>query len=271
MNRRALRDIFIALIIISTAIGSLALIKSSGTSAIAQNHKSFTNKLEVPKICDKRSNVIVEYKGFTLSHNTRHCIPDFVAYELTAQEVYGEVPRAKHFKQDPNLRARQAHTDDYRNSGWDRGHLAPAADMKWSEQAMRESFYLTNIAPQNPNINRGDWNDLEDVCRRLAAKYGRLYIVCGCIVGENRYGSIGANRVTVPDAFYKVLLVKVRNRHEGIGFIFENKAGGHPLRYYARTIDEVERIANIDFYPTLPDHIETSVESQINIHLWQLD
>lgn len=227
--------------------------------------------LEIPISRNNPHEQIIEHVGYTLSYNSISRLANWVAYELTYEETQGTVPRAKKFTQDPAARGVQADNDDYRNSGWDRGHLCPAGDMKWSIQAMDESFYFTNICPQNPNLNGGDWKDLEEKCRSLTECYGRIYITCGAIVGQAINGTLGYNNIVIPDAFYKVLLVKTSMGYESIGFYFENKAGNRNLSYYARSVDEVEQLTGIDFFCSLPDNVENIVESKYNTNIWQIN
>jgi endonuclease G len=150
--------------------------------------------------------------------------------------------------------------------------MAPAADMKWDAEAMGESCYFTNICPQNPQLNGGDWKELEDKCRKWAEKHGRLYIACGPIILGNEHGTIGANEVIIPDKFYKVVLARINGEYRGAGFIFHNsplrksKISGkppvnRPLESYLVPIDEVEAITGIDFFPALPADTQNRVES----------
>jgi endonuclease G len=148
--------------------------------------------------------------------------------------------------------------------------MAPAADMKWSEQAMRESFYMTNICPQNQSLNRGDWNDLEELARDWARKYGVVYIACGPIVGAN-YSTIGQNtHIAVPDAFYKVFLRRKGDLWTAIGFVMPNQAVNRPLMTYMQSIDKVEGLSGIDFFYQLPDSIEDLIEADFQISDWVL-
>ena len=162
--------------------------------------------------------------------------------------------------------------DDYtRNPGkYDRGHMAPAADMKWSEQAMRESFYTTNICPQNANLNRGDWNDIEELVRDYAQQYESVYVVCGPIVGDAPEYMGNYQRIAIPDAFYKAILRKKGDSWTTIGFVCKNEAGSKPILYYIRTIDEIEEMAGVDLFYGLPDEVENVVESEDNIGDWAL-
>lgn len=226
------------------------------------------DKVEIPTIKDNRSDRVITHKGYTVSYNYDWKIPNWVAYELTDWEVEGEVPRYDKFKPDPMVpQYATAVTDDYKYSGYDRGHMAPAADMKWDEQVMKESFYLSNICPQNPNLNGGVWKDLEEQVRDLAYQKGSIFVVCGPIVNDAST-TIGLNKVVVPQAFFKVLLQENNGEIHTIGFVYENKSGSKPMSTYAMTVDEVEKMTNIDFFPSLPDNIEKSVESDVDFSKW---
>ena len=228
------------------------------------------NNIEIPTITDERSDRIITHKGFTLSYNYDWKIPNWVAYELTDIEVMGEVPRYDKFKPDPMVPQNvSATTNDYKHSGYDRGHLAPAADMKWDEQAMRESFYLSNICPQNPNLNGGVWKDLEEQVRDLASQKGSIFVACGPIVTDAST-TIGENKVVVPQAFFKVLLQEEDGKIHTIGFVYENISGRKPMSTYAMTVDEVEEITGIDFFPSLPNKIEKKTESEVDFTKWTL-
>lgn len=226
------------------------------------------DKVEIPTIKDNRSDRVITHKGYTVSYNYDWKIPNWVAYELTDWEVEGEVPRYDKFKPDPMVpQYATAVTDDYKYSGYDRGHMAPAADMKWDEQVMKESFYLSNICPQNPNLNGGAWKSLEEQVRDLAYQKGSIFVVCGPIVNDAST-TIGLNKVVVPQAFFKVLLQENNGEIHTIGFVYENKSGSKPMSTYAMTVDEVEKMTNIDFFPSLPDNIEKSVESDVDFSKW---
>ncbi len=228
--------------------------------------------IEIPRLCHDRNQQIIEHAGYTVSYNPDWCIPNWVAYELTAEKTKGTVKRGKNFIPDPQVKGRSATTEDYKNSGYDRGHMAPAGDMKWSTYAMAQSFYLSNICPQHPKLNNGDWKVLEEKARTWALEYENLFIVCGPLVG-NQYHTIGKNKVVVPQRFFKVFFRNAgpRSAHpQGIGFIFENKAGSHPLADYAVSIDFVEQESGIDFFPSLPDETEARIERECNPEDWGL-
>lgn len=246
----------------------ITLLLSCNIIAFAQ--KVNLSNVEIPEIQDNRSDRVITHKGFTLSYNYDLKIPNWVAYELTAKKVEGTVPRYDKFKPDPMVPQNvTATTNDYKHSGWDRGHMAPAADMKWNEQAMRESFYLSNICPQNHNLNGGVWKDLEEQVRDLATQKGRIFIVCGPIV-DKKHETIGENKVAIPKAFYKVLLQEDNGEIHTIGFVYENKSGRKPMSTYAMTVDEVEELTKIDFFPSLPDKIEKKTESNVDFSKWTI-
>ncbi len=231
---------------------------------------SFVEKIEIPAQILGRKEQIITHIGYAVSYNSEWKIPNWVAYELTKEEVEGVTPRGKHFIPDPEVPlGKSATTDDYKNSGWDRGHMALAADMKWSGQAMKESFYLSNICPQNRNLNAGIWKDLEEQVRGLTTEKGAIYVVCGPVVSM-RPTTIGHNKVAVPDSFFKVLLQNDNDNWSSIAFLFVNESGRRPLATYAMTVKEVQVITGIDFFPALPDSIEEKIESQVDFTKWNI-
>ncbi len=217
--------------------------------------------VEIPVYESARGGQVIEHLGYTVSYDADFKTPQWVAWQLTAEEAAGEEPRYDKFQADPEVRGAKAYPKDYTNSGYDRGHMAPAADMKWSKQAMVESFYMTNVCPQNRNLNRGDWKELEELEREWANRYGSVSIAAGPIYYSQSPERIGANKVAVPDAFFKVLLVGYPKQPKAYGFIFKNEAGSHPLSYYQLTVDEVEKATGMDFFSKLPDEVESKIEA----------
>ncbi len=231
---------------------------------------SISVSLELPFLCSSSQQIITHF-AYTVGYNLDRHIPNWVAYELTAKETIGEETRTNKFMPDPLVQGNPVVTQDYSNSGYDRGHMAPAADMKWSEQAMRESFYMTNICPQNHSNNAGDWKDLEEMARDLASTYGSIYICCGPIVTDTSKTIGITHKIVVPQFFYKVFLrCKADDSWTSIGFVMPNEAGNRPLMTYIQTVDEVEQLTGIDFFYNLPDDIEDDVESNFNILDWVL-
>lgn len=218
--------------------------------------------LEIPHYESSRGGQIIRHTGYTVSYDADFKTPQWVAWTLTADRAQGSAPRYDKFMPDPEVRGAKAYTKDYSNSGYDRGHMAPAGDMKWSETAMRESFYMTNVCPQNRNLNRGDWKDLEELERDWAVRYGSVSIAAGPIYTSRYPERIGANKVAVPDAFFKVLLVGYPKAPKAYGFIFKNEAGSRPLTYYQLTVDEVEAATGMDFFPSVPESVQNKIEAE---------
>jgi endonuclease G, mitochondrial len=227
------------------------------------------NNLEIPGKLIGRKEQIIRHIGYTVSYNEDWLIPNWVAYELTPQETYGQTPRAKDFMPDPDVIGHSATTEDYKRSGYDRGHMAPAADMKWSKQAMDECFYLSNICPQNNNLNGGDWKALEEKIRYWASTGDTLYIICGPLMAKTTQ-TIGANRVSVPAAFFKVILRKNANKIAAIAFMMPNRSGHKALNTYTMSVEDMEIISEMDFFKVLPDDIETAIESNYCEEDWNL-
>lgn len=210
---------------------------------------------------------MVKYTGMTISFNPELHLPNWVAYELTAEEADGSEPRAKNFAVDINVDG-CATPSDYRNTGFDRGHMAPAADMKWSADAMRESFYMTNITPQDHKLNSGAWSKLEDKCRQRARRDSAIIIISGPVLTDPIEMHIGASGVAVPSRFFKVILSPYADPPVAIGFIMPNGYVEGGMQACAVSVDEVEAITGHDFFSALPDDIETQVESQVNFNRW---
>ena len=212
-------------------------------------------------------NVVCQYSGFTSYFNPETHIPNCVAYEIIESETTGDEPRKKSFEADHTIDG-CAESSDYRNSGYDRGHMAPAADMKWSKVAMEESFLMTNICPQVKSLNSGIWHRLEQRVREWAARDSSIIVVCGPIFTPGKpVEQIGEIGVAVPHRFFKALYAPGRNI--GIAFIFDNDKVKGELRKYAVTIDSVEHETGLDLFYNLPDDIENEIENQCNYKLWE--
>lgn len=210
---------------------------------------------------------VVERNGYALGFSRRHKQPLWVAYRLTDSEVTNAVVgRADAFAADPEIIGGSATLEDYRRSGYDRGHLAPAADMKWDAQVMRESFLLSNISPQVNSFNAGIWKRLEDWCRGLAVRRGSLFVVTGPIFPEDEdHTTIGVSKVTVPKFFYKVVYDEREKRM--IGFIMPNKPGKNIYRF-AVSVDEVEEATGLDFFSALPKVEQDRMEAECEPNKW---
>lgn len=205
--------------------------------------------------------------GYTLLYNTRKRIPEWVAWELTGKEAKGDGKRTDRFIEDPDIETGTAQNSDYKRSGYDRGHMAPAGDMGWNQKAMEESFFYSNICPQRNALNGGVWKDLEELCRKWAVEDSAIYIVCGPVVGKG-YKTIGKNKVVVPQRFFKVILSIYGDRPKAIGFLFENGKTVQPLIDFCVSVDSIEQVTGFDFFSALPDEIENRIESSFSTAEW---
>ena len=220
-------------------------------------------QLEIPSMPKGKQGQVIQRTGYTLAYDKKTKTPQWVAWELTKEETKGNHERTDKFLPDPNVEGAKVVTTDYTGSGYDRGHMAPAGDMKWSKKAMEESFYMSNICPQIHHLNTGDWNELEANTRKWARRYGSVYVTCGPIYnGSRRTQYIGKNRVKVPDAFFKVILIQSPKKTCALGFFFENEAGQRPLNEYLVSVDYLEQTTGIDFFPALPDELENVLEAE---------
>ncbi len=216
---------------------------------------------------------IIKYKYYALSYVEELELPEWVAFELSTSRLqHKKVKRTNDYRPDPYIESGSSNSDDFFGSGFDRGHLAAAADMAFSEMAMSESFYMSNMAPQNPAFNKGIWRELEELGRDWARQNGHLYVITGPIFRENEMRFIGNNNVGVPDFFYKIFLDLEEPEIKGIGFIIPNELSRTKLAQYATSIDAIEAITQLDFFHNLiPDELELMIESKFDLSKWEMD
>lgn len=255
------------LIIIAVSLFLSGIITPQGCSGIKKGKNGATpGNLEIPAKIHDRNEQIIEHTGYTVSYNETLRLPNWVAYELLPSEVLGNEERSDKFIPDPQVIGLCPNTKDYTKSGYDRGHMAPAADMKWSETAMKESFYMTNICPQNHSMNAGIWKAYEER-GRMWATTDTLWIVCGPIV-ETSPKTIGENKVAVPTYFFKTFLKRTEESYSALGILCPNVAERKKMRDYVVPVDYIETLTGIDLYPSLPDSIENQIEAQTPFNIW---
>lgn len=226
--------------------------------------------LEMPM--SGRGDNVIRHTGYALSFNGETNCPNWVAWELTRQEAYGRGKRNPDFYADPKVEGRhQVTTDDYRGSGYSRGHMCPAGDMKWSGAAQHDCFYMTNMCPQNRELNGNSWENLESACRRWANQEGSVYIVCGPVFNDARkVRTIGReHKVRVPDGFFKVVMSMKPNKEKAIGFYYANNSRIQTMEEAAMSVDEVEKLTGYDFYYLVNDKIENRIEQKCDLREWQ--
>ena len=242
----------------------------SRTAEVERVKKSPVTQYELPAPLTDRPEQILKRRGYTTSYNEKTKTPNWVAWHLTKAHTYGDHQRKNEvFFEDESIeREKRATDNDYYNSRYDRGHMCPAGDNKWDAQVMRESFLFTNICPQNHGLNKYEWNDLEIQCRDGAREYGAIDVVCGPIystTGDQK--TIGKNKVWVPDAFFKVILCR-QGKPKAIGFIYRNEGKKQTREEALRSVDEIEALTGIDFFPSLDDDTESRIEAEAALEDW---
>ncbi|MBN2881799.1 DNA/RNA non-specific endonuclease [Candidatus Woesearchaeota archaeon] len=209
---------------------------------------------------------LVNHTYYSLSYNEKHEQANWVFYMLYSEIINGNTSRTDDFREDPLVSTGSASLEDYKGSGYDRGHLCPAGSMTMNKTSMSESFYLSNMVPQDPSCNRGKWKSLEDKVRDWVMKEDTLYIVTGPIF-EDIIEKIGDNQVTVSGYFYKIIYDPT-GTEKMIAFIMPNAKMDNDISFYATSVDEVEELTNIDFFPIFDDNLEDLLEQEAAFDEW---
>ena len=212
------------------------------------------------------NDTLLRYEGFDVHFNSMKGIANCAVYEFVHNELNGTAERFGEFMQDAGVKGCPM-PQDYAGSGMDRGHLVPAADLKWNPDAMRQSFLLTNICPMHKALNEGGWAKLEEKVREWTARDSALLVFTGPVVSESD-STLADGRVTVPNAFYKVVMAPCVRPRRAIAFIYPNGHSNGRLRQYAVSVDEVEQRTGLDFFPTLPTKEQEQLESTVNLDAW---
>ena len=216
-----------------------------------------------------KADSIIDREGYSHGYIEYHEQPAWVTYKLTKTEAITKAAkRGDDFREDSSVPTGSATLADYRRSGYDRGHLAPAADMAFSSKTMSESFYMSNMSPQKPAFNRGCWKDLEEQVRQFAISEGEIMVVTGPILPDNKTITIGNNKVTVPTHYYKVIY-DLTPPQKMIGFIMPNEGSNKSLQSFAVTVDAVEDATGLNFFSLVPQPKQEQLESTISVRDWR--
>jgi endonuclease G len=216
----------------------------------------------VPKIV---KGYVIQHTYYTLSYSPSDRQAEFAFYYLSVASINGKQERTDNFRIDPSVKSNPVTSTSYQGSGFDRGHLAPAADFKLNEKAMSETFFMSNMSPMTPSFNRGIWSNLEDKVRENALSLGGVYVVTGPVL-TNSCGTIGGG-ITVPCSFYKVIF-KEGSSPKMIGFLLSNSGSSLPLKNFIVSVDEIEKLTNLDFFSSLSDDVEGSLEANKSPSGW---
>ena len=219
-----------------------------------------TNKGNFDYLPTSTTNQIVEHAYYTLSYNEKHEQAEWVAYELTKEHTAYNDFKRPYFQEDPLVKTQSASWRNYKNSGYDKGHLCPAADRRFDKKAHDETFLTSNISPQNHKFNAGIWNDLEKKIRYWLKKDEQLYIVTGPVFGSSNK-TIGSEHVTVPTHFFKVILKYGKGSPKMMGFLIPHTTTSRQLKQFVLPVDKIESLLGFDFFAALPNDIENRLEA----------
>lgn len=213
------------------------------------------------------TNQIIKHEFFTLSYNEKHEQAEWVAYELKKSYLINNSFQRPFFVEDPKVKTGSADWRNYKKSGFDKGHLCPAGDMEFSRNAYDDTFFTSNISPQLHRFNEGVWNRLEQKVRYWATKYDGVYVVTGGVL-ESSLKTIGRGNVSVPKYFYKILLDKFDGEYKMIAFIVPNEASDKPLYDFVVSVDYIEKLTGVDFFPELENNLERQLEKSSDYKNW---
>ncbi len=213
------------------------------------------------------SNQIIKHDFYSLSYVEKHEQAEWVAYQLKSSMIKSNKFDRPFFIEDPLVKTNSADWKNYKKSGYDKGHLCPAADMKFSKKAFEDTFFTSNISPQKHIFNDGIWNRLEGKTRYWAEKHGSIYVVTGGVLTDN-LNHIGKENVAVPEFFYKTLLRYSNGEYKVIAFLVPSEKSDKALYDFVVSVDKLEKMTGIDFYPNLPDDIESQIEKKMDYKDW---
>lgn len=219
--------------------------------------------LELPAYSANMSEQFIRHQGYVVSYNKKHRIPNWVAWQLYPGRLQGGALRQDVFMPDPSVVNGSPGHHEYTNSGYDRGHMCPAGDNSFSSQAMKESFYTSNICPQLHILNGGSWRVLEERCRKWTNMYQRLYIVCGPII-QRAMQKIGGDRgISIPKLFFKAVLREAKGQYYMIGYMFRQNGN-----WWVASIDEIEQQTGLNLFHNLPSVVQQELEAKKDVSNW---
>jgi endonuclease G len=213
---------------------------------------------------------IINHNYYTLSYNEKYEQAEWVAYELKQEYLTKNRFKRPLFIKDPNVGTSSADWKNYKKSGYDKGHLCPAADMDFSKEAFKETFFTSNISPQLHVFNNGVWKRLEEKTRYWAVKYDGIYVVTGGVLNTS-LKTIGREKVAVPKYFYKILMDDTNGKYRMIAFMIPNEKSDNPLYSFVVSVDRLEKITGIDFFPKLDNETENRLEKSSDYKAWSFN
>ncbi|MBL87154.1 MAG: endonuclease [Winogradskyella sp.] len=266
MNKKRLYSIIAIIILIAIYVFEHYL-NSEEKSAIVEEGKqpkTETNEYFLPT---STTGQIVHHQNYSLSYSEPHEQAEWVAYELKSSHLSSTNHKRPYFEIDNAVKSGAAHWRNYKQSGYDRGHLCPAGDRRFSKAAHDETFLTSNISPQEHQFNAGIWNRLEQKVRYWAKKYDGVFVVTGGVLKDG-LKTIGEERVAVPNQFYKIVLDNTNGKPKVLAFLMNHNDSDMPLYKFVVSVDEVEKLTGIDFFPELDDAIENKIEASSSYKNW---
>lgn len=217
---------------------------------------------------ESTTGAIVKHQFYTLSYSEAYEQAEWVFYGLSKDQLTQDQRKRPYFIEDPKVETNSADWRNYKGSGYDRGHLCPAGDRRFSEQAYNETFYTSNISPQRKDFNAGVWNRLEQQVRKWAKQHEKVYVITGGILQEN-LTTIGKESVAVPRYFYKIVVRQDTEGPEVLAFLMKHEESSFPLERFLISVDSLEQLSGIDFFLEMPDDIEAALEKGANKGDWK--
>lgn len=245
-----------------------SITKSNTNVAVVTTVNQSTTIGEVYYLPTSTTNQVIKHSTFYLSYSEKYEQAEWVAYELSPEHISGGKQKRPQFIQDPEISTESAHSNNYKNSGYTRGHLLPAADRVSSKEVYDETFYTSNISPQLAEFNSGIWNSLEMRIRNFVKKNGKIYVVTAGVLTDN-LETIGTEKVAVPDYFYKVLLHHNGLQYKMRAYLIPHKEEKRKkLNDYLVSVDSIETLTGLDFFHFLEDTLEEQLESKVEHKGW---
>ena len=266
MKRKQLLSL-IAIIILIAVYGYEHFLNFKEEGVLIENGKTpkaTTNQYFLPT---STTNQVVHHENYSLSYSEKHEQAEWVAYELKSSHLSTTNHKRPYFEIDNAIKTKAAHWRNYKKSGFDKGHLCPAGDRRFTKAAHDETFLTSNISPQEHKFNAGVWNRLEQKVRYWAKKNDGVFVITGGVL-ENNLKTIGSESVSVPKQFYKVILDKTNGRIKMLAFLMPHKESKLPLYKFVVSVDKIEAITGIDFFKELDDAIEDKLEKSSSYKNW---
>ncbi|GGD29226.1 DNA/RNA non-specific endonuclease [Hyunsoonleella pacifica] len=266
MNKRSWLYLIAVIILLGVYGYEYLLAEEEKVEVISEGKmpKDNTNEYFLPS---STTNQIVHHNGYSLSYNEKYEQAEWVAYELKTSHLSNTNHKRPYFEIDKAVKTGAASWRNYKNSGYDRGHLCPAGDRRYTKEAHDETFLTSNISPQEHQFNSGIWNRLEQKVRYWAKKYDGVFVVTGGVL-KGDMKTIGNEDVAVPNQFYKVLIDNNTGKTKVIAFLMPHKDSNKPLYEFVVSVDAIEALTGIDFFPELDDAIENKLEASSSYKGW---